>query len=125
MGTNKILTCTTCCLSIKGKYEFDEINRYFEVHQKPGEPLYQYFGNDEGSSALNLSHSKGVVFIMTYHSSKGLDFPTVIIPTLNSQATLVSETKTNIPGYESTLLFVAMTRAKNVSCFHGQNNRID
>lgn len=96
----------------KGKYEFDEINRYFEVHQKPGEPLYQYFGNDEGSSALNLSHSKGVVFIMTYHSSKGLDFPTVIIPTLNSQATLVSETKTNIPGYESTLLFVAMTRAK-------------
>lgn len=95
-----------------GKYNFEEMNRYFVLHQKTNEPLYQYFGNDQGASALNLSHSKEVVFLMTYHSSKGLDFPTVILPTLNSQGTLISEKSTTIPLYESTLLFVAMTRAK-------------
>ena len=95
----------------RGKYDFEEMNNYFRNHQKSDEPLYQYFGNDQGSSALNLSHSKKVVFLMTYHSSKGLDFSTVIIPTLNSTATLVSE-QINIPGLESTLLFVALTRTK-------------
>lgn len=109
-----------------GKYDFEEMNRYFELHQNPEEPLYQYFGNDQGASALNLSHSKSIVFLMTYHSSKGLDFSTVILPTLTSQSTLVSEEQSNIPGYESTLLFVAMTRAKKriMFCWSKQPHRL-
>jgi superfamily I DNA/RNA helicase len=41
----------------------------------------QYLGNDYGS--LQLSDSKQITYIMTYHSSKGLDFNTVFLPHLN------------------------------------------
>jgi superfamily I DNA/RNA helicase len=45
----------------------------------------QYLGNDFGS--LVDSESRTIVYVMTYHSSKGLDFKTVFLPLLTSNTT--------------------------------------
>jgi superfamily I DNA/RNA helicase len=63
----------------------------------------QYVGNGKGS--LQEAANNKQVIIMTYHSSKGLDFENVFLPFLSWDIS-ISKTKSDI------LLMVAMTRSK-------------
>lgn len=81
---------------------YNSINSHFRSNNLN----VQYLGNKFGS--FEEAHSRNLVTVMTFHSSKGLDFKTVFIPFLN-------------PGYEiwrdpisraRTLFFVALTRSR-------------
>ena len=56
----------------QGKYE--DFNDFFTKAKVP----LRYFGNS--SDDLAESEKRKTVFVMTYHSDKGLDFPHVFIP---------------------------------------------
>jgi superfamily I DNA/RNA helicase len=99
----------------QGNYE--DFNDFFTKAKVP----LRYFGNSSGD--LAESEKRKTVFVMTYHSAKGLDFPHVFIPGLNSDSQLDARPKplsklTN----ERTLLFVAITRTKNqlTLSYHGE-----
>ena len=81
----------------------------------------RYFGNNIGN--LAESEKRKIVYVMTYHSAKGLDFPHVFIPGLNKDAKLDAKPKplSNLSN-ERTLLFVAITRTKNhlTLSYHGE-----
>lgn len=91
-----------------GKIEdYTALNRHFDFHHVAA----RYFGNGIG----NLSDADGrpLVFIMTYHSSKGLDFDVVHMPFLNSDTKIIRFTpKGDKQELERTLFFVAMTRSR-------------
>ena len=83
-----------------GKVDFWALNSYLSSQ---GLKL-KYVGNGVGE--FNASDRK--VVIMTYHSSKGLDFDNVFLPFMNSSLFIVpNETRSKI------LFMVAMTRSKN------------
>ncbi|MBV6454418.1 MAG: ATP-dependent helicase/nuclease subunit A [Bacteroidia bacterium] len=65
----------------------------------------QYLGNKYGS--FEKAHSQNLVTIITYHSSKGLDWKAVFIPFLKSEYVIFGD-------YEraKTLFFVALTRSR-------------
>jgi len=63
-----------------------------------------YFGNDNGD--LNASKNQSQVYIMTYHSAKGLDFPHVFLPSLNSDLTFWRDDE----NISKRLFFVGLTR---------------
>lgn len=64
----------------------------------------KYVGNGVGE----FDSTEGKVIIMTYHSSKGLDFDNVFIPFMNTSLFIVpDETRSR------TLFMVAMTRSRN------------
>lgn len=79
--------------------DYDDVNRYFS---RNGLKI-QYVGSKHGS--LKNAENNNHVILMTYHSSKGLDFDNVFLPMLNSSLFL---------GYgdTQTLFMVAMTRSK-------------
>nr|WP_241879272.1 3'-5' exonuclease [Psychrobacter sp. PraFG1]UNK06018.1 hypothetical protein MN210_04805 [Psychrobacter sp. PraFG1] len=62
---------------------------------------------------MDESDKQPIVFIMTYHSSKGLDFDTVYVPqlTINKQIVLPHVLEKS-PGLHQRLLFVAVTRSR-------------
>ena len=66
-----------------------------------------YLGNGFGS--LEISDSKPIVYIMTIHSSKGLDFQGVFIPHLNANRRFHWQ---DVEGLEQRMLFVATTRTR-------------
>ena len=66
----------------------------------------EYIGNGFGS--LENATSKNKVMIMTYHSSKGLDFKNVFIPNLYSGMTIWKDSE----EMSKTLFFVAITRSR-------------
>jgi superfamily I DNA/RNA helicase len=66
-----------------------------------GIPL-MYVGSKHGS--LEKADSKNKVVIMTYHSSKGLDFDAVALPNIQTDLTTTAN--------ENALILVALTRAK-------------
>ena len=69
------------------------------------------FGNDNGNLANSDSEVK--IYLMTYHSAKGLDFENVFIPGLNRGYRFVSELALkDDPDLESRLLYVAVTRSR-------------
>ncbi len=71
----------------------------------------QYFGNGHGS--LPETERKPMVCLMTFHSSKGLDFENVFIPKMDEEAEIVSEfAREKDPELERRLLFVAVTRSR-------------
>lgn len=83
-----------------GQLDFSAMNSYLS---SKGLEL-QYVGNGVGS----FSADDKKVVIMTYHSSKGLDFDNVFIPFMNSSLFIVpDETRSK------TLFMVAMTRSRN------------
>lgn len=83
-----------------GQLDFSAMNSYLS---SKGIKL-KYVGNGVGSFS---SEDKKVV-IMTYHSSKGLDFDNVFIPFMNTSLFIVpDETRSK------TLFMVAMTRSRN------------
>lgn len=66
----------------------------------------EYIGNGFGS--LENATSKNKVMIMTYHSSKGLDFKNVFIPNLYGGMTIWRDSE----EISKTLFFVAVTRSR-------------
>lgn len=68
--------------------------------------ILQYLGNAHGS--LETSSSRPIVYVMTYHSAKGLDFRTVFLPQLNSHV----EFWRDDPEIDRRLFFVGMTRSR-------------
>ena len=88
---------------ISGK-DYTEFNEFWKRH---GIPL-MYFGNANGS--LDDSKFKPMVYLMTYHSSKGLDFKSVYLPAANEDLYLFP--KESDPDAERRLLFVAVTRSR-------------
>jgi superfamily I DNA/RNA helicase len=83
-----------------GKTDYSSLNRYLA---SIGIPL-QYVGNGYGQ----FSDNSNKVCVMTYHSSKGLDFDNVFLPYLNNSLFIVSD-----ETLSKTLFMVAMTRSRN------------
>jgi hypothetical protein len=79
-------------------YDFYSLNSHLE---KVGLPL-MYVGNNYGS--LEQADVNNKVIIMTYHSSKGLDFDAVCLPYIHTDLSATS----NI----NALILVALSRAK-------------
>lgn len=72
----------------------------------------RYFGNGYGD--LSLSDTKPIVYFMTYHSAKGLDFDTVFIPFLDNET--VHKGLSKVVGSDQELfnrvMYVATTRSR-------------
>lgn len=83
-----------------GKVDYSELNNYLS---RNGIPV-QYVGNGHGS----FSEDSRKITLMTYHSSKGLDFDNVFLPGLDSTL-FISRNET----LGKTLFMVAMTRSRN------------
>lgn len=87
--------------------DYRDLNSHFEFHHVAA----NYFGNGIGS--LSDADGRPMVFIMTYHSSKGLDFDVVHMPGLASSLEIISpRTRIEAPDLDRTLFFVAMTRSR-------------
>lgn len=83
-----------------GSIDFSALNSHLSRH---GMPL-QYVGNGTG----NFSENSRKIAVMTYHSSKGLDFDNVFIPFLNRNLFITYNEELS-----RTLFMVAMTRSRN------------
>ena len=84
---------------------FKEINAYLKKNKSP----LQVFGG--GSGSLYDSDTKKMVYLMTYHSAKGLDFANVFLPHLTEDVSL-EPMKGASDEQERRLFFVASTRAR-------------
>lgn len=82
-----------------GKHDFGDLNRHFKNN---GIKL-QFIGSGYGT-LKNAEQNKEAI-LMTYHSSKGLDFDNVFLPFLNTHFYLH-------PSNAETLFMVAMTRSR-------------
>lgn len=71
----------------------------------------RYLGN--GCGDLKEIDQKPMVYIMTYHSAKGLDFDNVFIPQLNEKKQIaLNFVLEKNPDLDKRLLFVAITRSR-------------
>lgn len=97
---------------------FKEINSYLERNDSP----LQVFGG--GSGSLYDSDSRRMVYLMTYHSVKGLDFANVFLPHLTEDVCL-EPMKGASDLEERRLFFVAATRARQrlYLSYHGEPHR--
>lgn len=87
--------------------DYRELNAHFEAHRMP----VRYFGNGIGD--LSDADGRPLVFIMTYHSSKGLDFDVVHMPGLVSTMQIIpTRALEEAPDLDRTLFFVAITRSR-------------
>ena len=86
----------------KRGYDYDDLNAHFADNGIP----VQYLGNEFGS--LVDGDAQRVVYLMTYHSAKGLDFESVLLPRLNDR----TEIWRDDPERARTLFFVALTRSR-------------
>lgn len=84
---------------------FKETNAYLKKNKSP----LQVFGS--GSGSLYDSDSRRMVYLMTYHSAKGLDFANVFLPHLTEEVSL-EPMKGASDDQERRLFFVACTRAR-------------
>lgn len=83
-----------------GKVDYNKLNSYLSSN---GVKM-QYVGNGFGS----FSEGGGKFNVMTYHSSKGLDFDNVFLPGLSQSLYINSNERLS-----RTLFMVAMTRSRN------------
>jgi superfamily I DNA/RNA helicase len=81
-----------------GALNFGSMNRHLEAQNIP----IMYLGNRHGSLSLAAENNK--VIIMTYHSSKGLDFNYVYLP--------MADKNMYIHENVNALLLVALSRSK-------------
>lgn len=82
-----------------GKTNFGMLNN----HLKHNKVNLQIIGNGYGS--LKDAYANNNIILMTYHSSKGLDFDSVYIPFLSDDLNIPSDD-------QATLLMVAITRSR-------------
>lgn len=87
-------------LNRHGKVDYNKLNQYLS---SKGIKM-QYVGNGYGS----FTETGGKICVMTYHSSKGLDFDNVFMPGLNQSLYINSS-----EFLSRTLFMVAMTRSRN------------
>ena len=85
---------------------FKDINAYLKKNKSP----LQVFGG--GSGSLYDSDFKKMVYLMTYHSAKGLDFANVFLPHLTEEISL-EPMKGASDDQERRIFFVASTRARD------------
>lgn len=97
---------------------FKEINAYLKKNKSP----LQVFGG--GSGSLYDSDTKKMVYLMTYHSAKGLDFANVFLPHLTEDVSL-EPMKGSTDNQERRIFFVATTRARErlYLSYHNQPHR--
>lgn len=95
------------------KHDYSAINQNF-LDAGAGVCL-QYLGNGHGS--LEVSDARPVVYVMTYHSIKGLDFRTVFLPLLTPETRFWNE-----PDIDRRLFFVGATRSRRdlFMSYHGR-----
>lgn len=96
-------------LSYENKQTLDENindNEARNKHLDKHNVKLEYIGNGFGSLENATSNNK--VMIMTYHSSKGLDFKNVFIPNLYGGMTIWKDSE----ELSKTLFFVAVTRSR-------------
>lgn len=84
---------------------FGAVNTYLASHNSP----LQLFGSRSGS--LKESDRANIVFLMSYHNAKGLEFSNVFLPHLTSETVLNPAVGASIKE-EAQIFFVAATRAK-------------
>ena len=82
-----------------------EYNHFNEYVKSKGLPI-QYLGSDAGS--LQHAYDDNIINVMTYHSSKGLDFQSVFLPFLSNELVIWR----NDSLREKTLFYVALTRSR-------------
>lgn len=87
-----------------GGHDYGPVNQYFEAR---GLGL-RYLGSGHGT--LAESEQRRIVYLMTYHSAKGLDFETVFLPALNGGRPLYPRD----PELEPRLFYVATTRSRRL-----------
>jgi superfamily I DNA/RNA helicase len=88
--------------------DYDAVNEHFKFHNIP----VQYLGNRKGD--LGEADTKPVVFVMTYHSAKGLDFDNVFLPLLHSKQEIVAPwVLAKMKDMARILFFVAITRTRD------------
>jgi superfamily I DNA and RNA helicase len=75
-------------------------------HLKKNGLMLRYLGNSYGS--LAVSDKEPLVYLMTYHSAKGLDFDTVFLPYLNDSLKIWRDDD----DLARRLFYVAMTRSR-------------
>ena len=94
--------------------DYSEFNAFW---QKQDVPL-MFLGSSFGS--FSASDHRPLVYLMTFHSSKGLDFENVLIPHMNEHAVIWNERAlADDPDLARRLLFVAVTRSrKNLFITH-------
>jgi hypothetical protein len=85
------------------KNDYDECNELLESKNV----MLRYLGNSHGR--LIDSDTQRIVYIMTYHSSKGLDFETVFLPGLDENSTIFNR---NDEAMDRRLFYVAATRSR-------------
>ena len=86
----------------RGKLDYNRVNEHIE---KCGLNL-QYIGNNFGS--LAESDRRPLVYLMTYHSAKGLDYDTVFLPHLDDGVDFGPRDQ----AMDRRLFFVATTRSR-------------
>jgi hypothetical protein len=87
-----------------GRYDYESVNQYFEAR---GMEL-RYLGN--GYGRLDDGEHRRIIYLITYHSAKGLDFDTVFLPALDNGQPLYARD----PAIERRLFYVAATRSRKV-----------
>lgn len=98
---------------VLNKWDYSQFNSFLKTK---GSPL-MFLGSDNGS--FFESDEREIIYLMTYHSSKGLDFAHTFIPGLNTKAKI----KQNWDSVDDArrLFFVAATRSRYQQYFsyHG------
>ena len=92
----------------EGKIDYYNFNKFSLNHNLD----LQYFGNGIGS--LALSDTKPIIYLMTYHSAKGMDFDTVIMPFLDEDVLgpMLARISSDDSEMGDRLLYVAATRSR-------------
>ncbi len=98
------------------RYDYSAANQSFIEVGAQG--CLQYLGNGHGS--LDNSDSRSIVYVMTYHSIKGLDFRTVFLPLLTSDLTFWKGAER--ADIDRRLFFVGATRSRRdlFMSYHGE-----
>jgi len=98
---------------------YEAFNEFFADQQTP----LRFLGSNNGS--LPESDSVKLVYLMTYHSAKGLDFNNVFLPDLTADVKLDAKARQfSKEDNERRHLFVAITRTKENIYFsyHGERH---
>lgn len=86
-----------------------EYGPFNEFWKSQGVPM-EYLGS--GNGTFSDSEFRPMVFLMTYHSAKGLDFESVFLPGANEGLYLFADKFPDDPDAERRLLYVAATRSR-------------
>lgn len=104
---------------VLGLNDYDSFNNYFMKNKIP----LRFLGSNNGS--LPESDETKIIYLMTYHSAKGLDFSNVFLPNITDQYYLDAKPKSLSNEFgERRLFFVAVTRCKQNLYFgrHGKRH---